>query len=181
MINMIKDLRSLQTTDRILLDTNVCLILFGPVQYKYEDPVRFRKYDNSQRNMGAGNVHICSPVLSEFVNKCRDFYWKQWIKDESPPKDKRAKKDFRDSTYYKNNQIGNKIAQYVEDMLCSVECCSSDFNKTKSYTFLDEFKKGKMDFNDTIIEEICIVNTLTLVTDDGDFKNSSIDIFTANI
>lgn len=175
---MIKDLGSLQPTDRILLDANTCLFIFGPTKYRYEDPTRAMKYDNSQNNWGDGNVYICLLILSEFINKCRDYFWEIWKQDEAPYK--KGKKHFRDSEYYRNMNIGDRIAPYVEEMLIAVECCDSDFDKTKAYAFLGEFKKGELDFNDVVIEEICTKNRLALVTDDGDFKNSNIDIFTAN-
>jgi len=65
-------------------------------------------------------------------------------------------------------------------MLNGIEYCDSKFDKTKVCGFLSEFKKCEMDFNDIMIEEICKENALALVTDDGDFKNSNIPIFTAN-
>ncbi|VVB63437.1 PIN domain protein [uncultured archaeon] len=178
MINVNKKIEALQATDRILLDTNACLFIFGPTPYKYKDPDRSKKYDNSQNKWGKGNVYICRPVLSEFVNKCRDYHWKRWKRDENPRED--GKKDFRNSFYYKNNKIADLIAQYVMEMLIEIECCDSEFDKTKTFGFLSEFSKCKMDFNDIIIEEICKENNLALVTDDGDFKNCSIPIFTAN-
>jgi len=175
---MIKNIKTLQETDRILLDANVCLFIFGPPQFRYGNP-NSNKYYESQDKWGKDTVHICSPVLSEFVNRCIHHHWKRWKIDTNPRE--KGKKDFRNSQYYKEEKIAETIAQDVYEMLNSVECCDSDFDKAKTYAFLSEFKKGEMDFNDIIIGDICAVNNLALVTDDGDFKNSSIQIFTANL
>lgn len=185
MIKVIKNIEKLQATDRILLDANACLIVFGPPWFRYskreEDLIRYNKYIKSQNNWGAGNVYLCRPVLSEFINKCIDYFWKMWINEEKPPSSKNKRKDFRNSSYYKNQKIGDLIIQYVIDMLNGIEYCDSEFDRTKVCGFISEFKKCEMDFNDIIIEEICKENALALVTDDGDFKNCSITIFTANV
>jgi hypothetical protein len=65
-------------------------------------------------------------------------------------------------------------------MLNAIGCCDSEFDKPKTCGFLVQFQKCEMDFNDIIIEEICKENHSGLITDDSDFKNSSIQIFTAN-
>ena len=95
-------------------------------------------------------------MLSEFVNKCRDYHWKLWKRDEKPRENgkKDGKKDFRDSTYYREKNIADLIAQYVIEMLNGIDCCDSKFDKPTTCDFLREFKKCKMDFNDIIIEEI---------------------------
>lgn len=177
MIKVIKDINLLQKTDRILLDTNTCLFIFGPSQYRYLNP-NSGKYVSIQNEWGKDRVYICRPVLSEFINKCRDDQWKLWKHNENPhPNDK---KTFRNSSYYKKNNIADLIAQYAIEMLNEIACCDSKFDKSKTTGFLSEFVKCELDFNDIIIEEICKENNLALVTDDGDFKKCSIQIFTAN-
>jgi predicted nucleic acid-binding protein len=177
MINVHKHIKDLQNTDKILLDANVCLFVFGPPDFSYQDTDRSSKYINSQGNWGKDNVFICRPVLSEFVNQCIDYYWKIWKRDEKPTRPN-GKKDFRKSDYYRVNKIADKITQYVKDMLYGIECCDSKLDKSKAHAYLGEFSKCEMDFNDIMIEEICKENNLALVTDDGDFKKCSIPIFT---
>jgi len=184
MIEVITNIEKLQATDRILLDANACLFIFGPPPFRYakrdDDQIRLNKYIKSQNNWGPGNVYLCRPVLSEFVNKCIDYFWNEWKIEEKPRAGENKRKDFRNSSYYKNQKIAESIVQYVTDMLDGFEYCDSKFDKTKVCGFLSEFKKSKMDFNDIMIEEICKENALALVTYDGDFKNGSIPIFTAN-
>jgi len=172
---LIKDIRELQPTDKILLDTNTCLFVYGHPNFRYKNRNSI-KYVNCQNNFGKGNVFVCGPVLSEFINKIRDEMWKKWKEDENPhPNDKKA---FRNSPYYKNNNIADLIAQYAIEMLNEIGCCNSNFDNALAFAFLNEFIKCKQDFNDIIIEEICKENALALVTDDSDFKNCSIPIFT---
>lgn len=180
MIEVIQDIDKLQKTDRILLDANACLFIFGPSYYRYQDQDRAKKYINSQNNWVEGNVYICLPALSEFVNKCRDYYWKIWKNDEKPPRDNNDKKAFRKSSYYRSKGIGTIIVQRVNDLIDVAECCDSEFDESKAREFLSEFEKGKLDFNDIIIKDICEKNGLALTTDDGDFRTCGIKIFTAN-
>lgn len=176
MIAVIKNILKLQASDRILLDTNICLFIFGPGKFRYLDS-NSSKYVNAQDKWGTDKVYICRPVLSEFINRLIHDQWKIWKHDENPhPNNKKA---FRNSSIFKG-LISKEIAQYVEEMLNGIECCDSGFDKTKACEFLSEFIKCELDFNDIIIEEICRTNNLILVTDDGDFKNCGIPIITAN-
>ncbi len=122
MISMIKSIGQLQATDRILLDANTCLFIFGPPYFRYfnreEDRIRCNKYINSQSKWGSGKVYVCMPTLSEFVNKCRDYYWKIWKRDENPRQS--DKKTFRKSAYYKEKNIADLIAQDVIEMLNAI-------------------------------------------------------------
>ena len=176
MIAVIKNILNLQANDRILLDTNVCLFIFGPGKFRY-DNTNSSNYVSAQDKWGAGNVYICRTLLSEFINKLINDQWKIWKHDENPrPNDP---KTFRNSPVFKES-ISKEIAQYVEELLNGVECCDSEFDKPKARDFLGEFINCELDFNDIIIEEICKNNELTLLTDDGDFKNCGIPIITAN-
>lgn len=176
MVAVIKKIHDLRASDRILLDTNICLFIFGPAKFRYDNP-NGQKYVNAQDKWGPDNVYICRPVLSEFINRLIRDQWKIWKHDESPHPD--DQKTFRNSFIFKK-RISIEIAQDVEEMLNGVRCCDSGFDESKARVFLSEFKNCELDFNDIIIEEICRVNTLTLVTDDGDFKNCRIPIITAN-
>jgi hypothetical protein len=84
MINMIKNISTLQKTDKIILDANICLIIYGPQYFGYQDMGRSRKYADSQNKWGKDCVFICRPVLSEFVNRCIHYYWTIWKQDEKP-------------------------------------------------------------------------------------------------
>ena len=45
---------------------------------------------------------------------------------------------------------------------------------------LDDYAAGGFDFNDQVITELCKRKGLTLITHDGDFKDSGVPILTAN-
>lgn len=115
MIDVINNIERLQATDRILLDANACLIIFGPPSFRYakrdNDQIRLNKYIKSQNKWGQGNVYLCRPVLSEFINRCIDYFWKEWKIEENPRPDENKRKDFRDSAYYKNQKIAESIVQ----------------------------------------------------------------------
>jgi len=69
----------------------------------------------------------------------------------------------------------------MEDILSFAECCDSSFNKPKANVYLKGFQECKLDYNDLVIEDICIANDLILVTNDSDFKDSRIPVvLTAN-
>ena len=62
-------------------------------------------------------------------------------------------------------------------------CCTlldSGFSDLQIDGMFADYAKGKFDFNDQIIAELCSKKKLTLVTHDGDFKNYHVPLLTAN-
>lgn len=47
-------------------------------------------------------------------------------------------------------------------------------------TLLNRYQKGKADFNDLILTQLCKRQGFTLVTDDVDFRGSELKILTGN-
>lgn len=54
------------------------------------------------------------------------------------------------------------------------------FRPFRSIASLDDYAKGRRDFNDRVLAYLCKRERLTLVTDDADFGGSDITILTAN-
>jgi hypothetical protein len=112
------------------------------------------------------------PILSEYVYR----YLHKQLELNKITKDEL--KAFRKTDKYK--EIVDYISADVKEILDLVKCCNSNFEHDSVYEFLNKFIQCTLDFNDVIIEDFCELNELTLVTNDGDFKNCNIPILTSN-
>jgi predicted nucleic acid-binding protein len=163
--------------EKLLLDTNIWLFAFGDAAFKYKNE-NSSIYLSLLSKMANSKIYICRPIISEFVNKCIDVHWKRWKIEKNPRNNDR--KAFRNDPNFE--RTAKEIAQDTEEILNMVKCyCDSTFDDAKARDFLNEFVGHELDFNDIILKYICKSNGLTLVTDDGDFKNyNDITILTAN-
>jgi hypothetical protein len=159
--------------EHLLLDANVWLYTFGPSVTRSNDPDHI--YNDALTKMidNKCKLYIILPILSEYVH----VYLDKQLKLNGIAKD--DLKAFRKTDDYK--KILSLIEADLKEILDLVKCCNPEFENGKACVFLDRFLQCALDFNDVIIEDFCISNPkIVLVTNDGDFKNCSIPIFTAN-
>ena len=162
-----------QADEHLLLDANVWLYTYGPSATRLGD--RDHIYNDAMTKMidNKCKLYIILPILSEYVHVYLD---KQL---ELNGVDRGDLKAFRKTDDYK--KILRLIEADVKEILGLVKCCNPMFENSKACVFFDRFLQCALDFNDVIIEDFCISNPkMILVTNDGDFKNGSIPIFTAN-
>ena len=162
-----------QADEHLLPDANVWLYTYGPHVTRSGDPDHI--YSDAMTKMinNKCKLYMILPILSEYVYKCLDKQLKLngVVKDDL--------KAFRKTDGYK--KILSFIEADVKEILDLVKCCNPMFENDKACAFLDRFIQCTLDFNDVIIEDFCISNPkIIFITNDGDFKNSSIPIFTAN-
>jgi len=172
-MNRINDVRlhSFSNDDRLFLDANIWLSVYGPLTYNRR---RTRFYAKALRDIRISGcqVFLDALVLSEFINA-----FARWEHRQSSPKPP-AFKIFRQSSAFK--PIAEDIANNVRRIVRQCRRCESNFTGVDIQALLTEFEKGDSDFNDQMISEICKHKGLTLLTDDGDFRGSGLTILTAN-
>ena len=159
--------------DRLLLDTNIWLLIYGPNR---PNDSRVKVYSQAFNNMikAKSQIYIDVLVTSEFINS----YVRTHVGFK---KRKNASIDFK---AFRKSKSFEPIAKSAADMMKRVlkDCrrIESEFEILTINSIIDEYAKGKSDFNDQIIATICEKNNLKLVTDDGDFKDTGIFVLTAN-
>jgi len=109
-------------------------------------------------------------VLSEFINA---YARKRWTTSSS----NKNFKEFRKSKEFK--PIAEEIAYAAKKITDRCTLLDSGFSDVQIDDVLTDYAKGKHDFNDQIIAELCRKKKLTLVTNDADFKNYHIPLLTA--
>ena len=158
-------------SDKLFLDTNIWLYLFGP---RREADPNIEIYSNVfNRIVNAGcQIYIDVLVVSEFINAYARMRWR-FIAPHI-----RSFKTFRNSPDFK--PVAQNIAVYVKQIMKHCARIESGFTMLPMNDLLDDYIRGDSDFNDQVITEICKNNGFTLITNDGDFKTQEIPILTAN-
>ena len=157
--------------DRLFLDANIWLYIFGPQKpgnswTKIYSTVFYRILN------AKSEIYIDVLVLSELINRYARLQWKfiaRHVHDF---------KKFRKSRHFK--PIAQGIAADVKLILKHCLTIESGFPTLTIDDLLDEYADGKSDFNDQVITELCKTNGLTLITNDSDFKDAVIPVLTAN-
>ena len=157
--------------DQLFLDANIWLYLHGPQQSPA--PSRVKTYSQAFKRIlnAKSKIHIDVLIVSEFINRYARIIWRN----------KKPKEDFKK---FRNSQYFKPTAQNISaDVRLVLQHCSqieSGFAILEMDDLLDDYATGGFDFNDQVITELCKREGLTLVTHDGDFKDSGIPILTAN-
>lgn len=157
--------------DKLFLDANVWLYLFGPRQPRNHWNQIYSQVFNRILNANS-QIYIDVLVVSEFINA----YARMQQKIVAPHIN--TFKNFRSSPYFK--PVAEDIADDVELVLSYCSKTESGFTALPMDDLLADYISGDFDFNDQVITEICKSNGLTLITNDSDFKTQEIPILTAN-
>jgi len=157
--------------DRLLVDTNVWLSVYGPVPYRRKRSDTYSEAIAAMKRAGS-TVFIDITVLSEFVNHYARWEFRQ-TQNQFP-----NFKAFRDSGYFE--PVAKQIAVAAMGILRTCTRCDSGLPEMDVSTVLSDFSKGTEDFNDQVITGICKSEGLLLITDDGDFNASGVEVLTAN-
>lgn len=157
--------------DRLFLDANIWLYLFGPGERKNYWNQIYSQVFNRILNANS-QIYVDVLVVSEFINA----YARMKQKVIAPHLNNF--KVFRSSPYFK--PVAEDIANDVELVLSYCSKIESSFMALPMNTLLNDYATGDFDFNDQVITEICKNNGFTLITNDSDFKTQEIPILTAN-
>lgn len=160
-----------KSDEKLFLDTNIWLHIYSPVPYTRR---RTAIYSRAYRDICLNNCTVYTDVvvISEFIYRYLQIERHQSLDPKSDIK------SFRKTNAF--TAIANDITYNTKRILRSIERINSCFKSINIDLLFNEFEEGKIDFNDIVIEEICKRNELTLITDDGDFKDIDLNILTAN-
>ena len=161
--------------DDLLLDANIWLFLYcphgdphahGPVMYS----TAFKKIVSAKCK-----IYITSTVLGEFVNRyCRLAHRLLVARNAAAEEFK----DFRGTVLFK--PVAKAVADAGKRVLKDASPIGDDFASFDLGRILSDFERGRHDFNDLLIAEVCRRRKLTLITDDEDFSAQDVEILTAN-
>lgn len=151
----------------VFVDANVLIYLFWPTGSQFWE----NKYATVFRNLLTQKNRLCVDflVVSEVVNRIHRI-------------EHRKVSTANDYKIYRNSQAGIDALTdiYVivqEEILNRFEVVGRSIDKAEieSFLFVDN-----LDFIDKATVSLCRQNTLVLLTNDLDFKNSGLDILTGN-
>lgn len=176
MQNNISDVRHYIFTseDRVFLDANIWLYIFGPQGPEYQKRFWIDIYSEVFRNVLDSNsqIYIDVLILSEFINRYARLIYHV---------DAAIGVEFKD---FRKTEEFKIIAQDISaDTMRLLKCCTrieSGFGDLQIQSLLIDYAKGDTDFNDQVLAELCKNNGFILITNDSDFKVQGIPILTAN-
>ncbi len=162
---------------KVFFDANIWMYIFCEIaDYKIK---YIREYSAVfSKILKSGNsIFIDLAVISEFVNSYLriSFYnynRKNNLNNQDYKKDYRKTDDFKEAWENVCNIVNNKI-------LSKTKTINFEYDKTSIGELLIPTSL-ETDFNDNHILNLCKKNNMYLLTNDGDFKNTDINIITAN-
>lgn len=157
--------------DRLLLDANVWLLVYGPQKPGGRDS-RVPIYSSAlKRILSAGSsIFIDILIVSELINgiiRIRNNLGRQ-----------SSLRDFRGSPAFV--AVAEETAEIARRVVGHCTRMDDPFAQLAIDAVLDEYSLGKSDFNDQILRELCMNEGLTLVTDDSGFGNADIPVLSGN-
>lgn len=163
-------------SDNILLDTNILLELFYPLDFESTS----NKYETLFDNLIKEKSHllISSIQISEFVNRCIRIQFKLYQNTIKNPA-LEFKKDYRSTDDYreKMNAILDIIRIDISENFTFIDDGFSKMNRQNIFVYGFSY-----DFNDSLLVEIARQHNAILITNDADYANYGNDfqIVTSN-
>lgn len=166
---------SFSKADRVLVDANVWLYLFGP---KPPNSASARNYSAVLKALQTAQSELFLDVLvlSEFVNRyVRDQHRVMAVPGATISGDFKI---FRDSPDFV------PVAAAVEQSVITIGKFAKPIDhvltKVNLIALLSEFAKGARDINDELLAEACKLHGLALLSHDADVAHADITLFTTN-
>lgn len=158
--------------EKILIDTNVWIYLYPPPS----NPACPFAGDYSRTYASlilAGAIPILDTlILSEYLNLYCRIEWKARI-NKYP-----NYKSFRNSSEFV--PIANTAARYASKFLSSCGRHQTQSDQLDMQNAINDFQARQLDINDSILTNICQLQNMKLLTNDGDFRSGGIEIITSN-
>lgn len=163
-------------TDKVLLDTNILLDLFYPLDFESTSNI----YESLFNNLIKEKSHllISSIQVSEFINRCIRFQFKLYQNAINNPSIE-FKKDYRSTDDYhkKMNAILDIVKTDISHNFTFIDDGFSQMNPQNIFLYGFSY-----DFNDSLLVEIARQHNAILITNDADYANYNADfqIVTSN-
>lgn len=161
----LSDVRGLHNP--VFVDANILIYLFWPTGEKWYETSYAKAYSQLLKN--ENQLYINFSVISEVINRIIRIEHKKYNEDQTFKR-------------YRNSADGEEVLEDIyaifdEVILPRFEIVDKGFNKEEIEDFL---VYDELDFNDKAIARICQEQDLLLLTNDGDFKKTGIEIITGN-
>lgn len=167
----------LRKEDKFFFDTNIWIYVYYPLGAHRTDTIKL--YDTFLKKvmLKGSRIYTSSLVLSEFIN--RWFKLEYRLQKDSTGQSNLKYKDFHNSNYF--NQLAGNISSVVQSkILRDARKIDDHFRNLPIKNILADLITT--DFNDSYYHQLAQVESLLIVTDDGDFGNIELNapIITAN-
>lgn len=165
-----------KSSDNVLLDTNILLDLFYPLDFESTSNTYELLFNNLIKEKS--HLLISSLQISEFINRCIRIQFKLYQNAINNPT-LEFKKDYRSTDDYREKM--NAILDIIKtDIVANFKFIDDGFSQMKHK---DIFIYGfSYDFNDALLVEIARQHNAILITNDADYANYGTDfqIVTSN-
>lgn len=177
--------KKLDSKKQYFLDSNVWIFALGAIlSPNKKESVYIEFVDNllvSDFKIWTHSL-VFSEVCNALIRNSFDDYKNELLAHEnrSIERDKinklGLKKDFRGSSEYNSTleRIRSDIQSYIPNLMFLDKLFDIDFG------YLIKNYPSNSDFNDYLYYEMALEHSLTIITDDGDFNYSDVEIFTEN-
>lgn len=158
---------------KVFFDANILIYLFWATGSSWE-----QTYANlySRLNRQNNSYVIDFLVISEFINRAIKMEYQNYLNENGLTSQEYKYKAYRDSQDGK--EALNDIYTIVSsEILEAFEVVEKVYSKEDISSM---FIVDGLDFTDKAIEQICSENDFVLLTNDKDFKDSTIDILSCN-
>jgi len=167
-------------SDQILPDANIWIYLFGPASASVGPAVT--TYSAVLNNMLKAQSHLFLDVLvmGEFVNRYARLEYERLDPPDLVTRRRvyRNFKDFRNSPTF--TSVAKDITQQAGVVISLCQSVDHHFAQWNVANLLADFATGGFDFNDQLLVETCRKYGLALLTNDTDFTEGGITVFTAH-
>ncbi|MBM3421686.1 MAG: type II toxin-antitoxin system VapC family toxin [Chlorobi bacterium] len=175
MRNKVYNLRNYAFTckEKILVDTNVWIYLFPPPGNPRNDLAT--TYSRAFLSMiQAGAIPVVDPLIaSEYLNRYCRIEWEVRFRNLYP-----TFKTFRKSPDFLS--VAHSASTFASNILAKSAMHNVHTGKPQLSQAIQDFQSGQLDFNDTLLVDLCKQLDMKLLTNDSDFQTGGIDILTAN-
>jgi predicted nucleic acid-binding protein len=166
--------------DQILPDANIWVYLFGPASAKVGSAVG--AYSSVLNNVlnAKSRLFLDALVMSEFINRYARLEYERL----DPPDRVTRKRVFPNFKLFRDSPafvpVAKDIAQQASVIISLCQSVDHHFAQWNVATLLADYATGGFDFNDQLLVETCRKYSLALLTNDTDFTEGGITVFTAH-
>ena len=158
-------------SDAILVDANIWLYLYGPASTSATWAGTYSSVFS--RILSAGSLLFLDVlILSEFINRFARLEMRRLQPGQYNFKAFRGSADFP--------PVARSIGSQVNQILMVCRPVDHPFSEWKLSDLLNDFGSGTVDWNDQLVAENCSKHGFALLTNDSDFTEGGISVFTAN-
>lgn len=170
----------LRADDRLFFDANIWLSLYDPHPAPNDWQVRAASDFFKRCNVAGSPIYTEVLVLTEVANRLVKRGWELHQTEQQRRRSPRRQgfKAFRQTP--DGIATAEEAASTIRLILRQARWPETILDNAAVADAMVAFEQGGQDFNDQLIVQLCLVNGLTLVTNDADFKDCGLPLLTGN-